>query len=139
MEEEERRVYEGFLRFNTLLNEPVNTINIEDLLDENLNFAGTAFRQVLEKIIFKIYDNRINRSNTYKTLATAISKLEENRTIKKKLVRKLHAVRIYGNDNTHYSEQTTTRAEALVAAMNLLSIMEELEPLYLEMPNDTNN
>ena len=136
IEEEENRVCEGFIKFDGILNPPVDTIHIKELLDDNLIYAATAFRQVLEKIIFKIYDKKISNYNPKRTLASAIYELEQNNIIGKKLSQTLHAVRIYGNDFTHYSSKHSTKTEALVAAMNLLSIMEEMESIYLDTINN---
>lgn len=131
IDEEEDQICSAFTKFDNILNPPVNTINIKELLDTNVNFAGTAFRQVLEKIIFTIHDKKIAIPNSKRTLASAIFDLEKKGDINRSLSQKLHSVRIYGNDNTHYASTCSTKIEALVAAMNLLTIMEEIEVMYL--------
>ena len=137
IEEEENHVCKQFSKFDNILNPPVNTINIKDLLNSNLNFVGTAFRQVLEKIIFKIYDDNMADRDPKINLGTAIYTLEKKNIITKQLAQTLHAVRIYGNDFTHYSDKSATKTEALVAAMNLLSILEEIESIYIDTPTQT--
>ncbi len=53
------QVKQKIIQYNSIINPPINHLNIEDIFEKELDNIGTKFRKVTEKIIFEVYRNKI--------------------------------------------------------------------------------
>jgi len=121
----ENELYDKFIKFDYILNPPINTFNFKDLVSIDTNGIGNKFRKVLEKIFFPIVI--VNLKIEPRDLKEAIHLLYHNKTISSKTQIYATLIRLYGNMDSHYNESNNiTKEEINVLAFRLISIIEEV-------------
>jgi hypothetical protein len=129
----ETELYDKFIKFDHILNPPINTINFKDLVSIDTNGIGNKFRKVLEKIFFPIV--LVNLKIEPRDLKEAIHLLYHNKTISSKTQIYATLIRLYGNMDSHYNENSNiTKEEINVLAFRLISIIEEVLESNLLIP-----
>lgn len=133
----ENELYDKFIKFDHILNPPINTINFKDLVSMDTNGIGNKFRKVLEKIFFPIVF--VNLKTEPKDLKEAIHLLYYNKMISSKAQIYSTLIRLYGNMDSHYNENSNiTKEEINVLAFRLISIIEEVLGSDLLTPTSSN-
>lgn len=130
-------IQDKMIKYDFILNPPINYLSINDLLDKDLDSIGTKFRKVAEKIIFQVYVNKIGEKPYRLTLSRAIYKLNEKRILSDAASNYLSIVRVYGNISAHYSDNIICKEEAIAIASSLLNVIDEIQEKNL-LENTTN-
>lgn len=132
-------VYTKLLKYDHIINPPVNTLNADTLFDGDIDEVGTKFRKVAEKIVFKVYEKVIGEIDFRLDLNGAIYQLNKNGIISDAAKNYLSIVRVYGNLSSHYSERTMSKIEAITVASALLNVIEEIVEKSLLKENDNSS
>ncbi len=121
----ENELYNQFIKFDYIINPPINTLTFKDIILMDTSGIGNKLRKVLEKIFFSIVIEKLNAEP--RDLKEAIHLLYHNKIISSKTQIYATLIRLYGNMDSHYSENTKiTKEEINVLALRLISIIEEI-------------
>jgi hypothetical protein len=121
----ETELYSKFTLYDYILNPPINTLTFKDLILMDTNGIGNKFRKVIEKIFFPIVVKNLNTNP--RDLKEAIYLLYDNKMISSKAQIYATLIRLYGNMDSHYNENSEiTKEEIHVLAFRLISIVEEV-------------
>jgi len=113
--------------FDAILNPPINYLNFNELLENNLDIIGTKFRKVSEKIIFQVYENHIGKLPYRCSLSQAVYELNKSGIISDTAQSYLTIVRVYGNISSHYNDSVNiSKEEAILVASALMNVIEEI-------------
>lgn len=118
-------LYRKFVQFEHIINPPINTILFREIIAVDTGGMGNKFRQTLEKIFFKILKTKLNMKA--KDLSEAIYFLHTQELISEKAKNYSNLIRVYGNIDSHYSEDTEiSQDEIKLLAFRLMSVIEEV-------------
>jgi hypothetical protein len=121
------QVKQKIIQYNSIINPPINYLNIEDIFEKELDTIGTKFRKVTEKIIFEVYRNKIGELPYRINLSQAVEELYRKQFLSDASKNYLNIVRIYGNISSHYSSNSEiTKEEAISIASALMYVVEEI-------------
>lgn len=121
------QVKKKLIQYNSIINPPINHLNIEDIFEKELDTIGTKFRKVTEKIIFEVYRNKIGELPYRINLSQAVEELHRKQFLSDTAKNYLNIVRIYGNISSHYSSNSEiTKEEAISIASALMYVVEEI-------------
>lgn len=118
-------LFSKFIQYDHILNPPINTLTFKDLILMDTNGIGNKFRKVIEKIFFPIVVKKLNSEP--RDLKEAIHLLYDNKMISSNTQIYATLIRLYGNMDSHYNENSEiTKEEIRVLAFRLISIIEEV-------------
>lgn len=121
------QIKEKIVQFESIINPPINHLNIEDIFEKELDTIGTKFRKVTEKIIFEVYRNKIGELPYRISLSQAVEELNRKQFLSDTSKNYLTIVRMYGNISSHYSNNPEiTKEEAISIASALMNVIEEI-------------
>lgn len=119
-------IKDKIIKYDFILNPPINTLIFEDLFDKDLDTIGTKFRKIAEKIIFRVYEEQIGNIPLRMSLATAVYELHQKGILSDTARNYISIVRVYGNISSHYSDSVICKEEAIAIASSLLNVIDEI-------------
>jgi hypothetical protein len=129
----ETELFSKFIQYDYILNPPINTLTFKDLITMDTNGIGNKLRKVLEKIFYPIVV--VNLKLEPRDLNEAIQLLYRNKIISSKTQIYSTLIRLYGNMDSHYNENTEiTKEEINILAFRLISIIDEIIDNNLFIP-----
>ena len=121
-----QEIQNKMIRYDSILNPPINYLTINDVFDNDLDSIGTKFRKVAEKIIFQVYQLQIGALPYRLSLSSAIYELNQRRILSDTAKNYISIVRVYGNISSHYSDSVICKEEAIAIASSLLNVIDEI-------------
>jgi hypothetical protein len=130
--DEYENLCERFKEYDKFINPPVNTVNVENIINQCYDMFGTQLRKAAEKIVYKLYEDKIGSLTNLESinLNNAVWALNKRGFISFEIKKKLDMVRDVGNRASHFNEKQISKTEAIVAANKLLDIIDDLNIKY---------
>lgn len=118
-----------FSKYDKYINPPVNTVEIENIMNQCYDLFGTQLRKAAEKITYSLYEELIgdlSKVNGGVTLNNVVYALNKRNIITFETKKKLDVIRDIGNKASHFSHAQVTKTEAIVTASKLLDVIDDI-------------